>query len=143
MNETTHFGVYGLWKQDGQVVLVRKSRGPYSGLLDLPGGSPEINETEDQTLARELDEECGVLLASIHRRVRFSIQVELSSTGEAIDLTHSGRIKSVNVFGQVRRLGAFEDVASVELFDSERHSLEEPSPLVREAMHLYPESGLV
>ena len=53
MNATTHFGVYGLWKQDDRLVLIRKLRGPYSGLLDLPGGSPECNETEDQTLARE------------------------------------------------------------------------------------------
>ncbi|MFJ6416221.1 NUDIX domain-containing protein [Paeniglutamicibacter sp. NPDC091659] len=141
MDATTHFGVYGLWKQDGQMVLIRKSRGPYASLLDLPGGSPEINETEDQTLARELEEECGVLLDSIHRQERFTIHVDHSSTGEAIDLTHSGLIKSVNVFGRIRHLGAFADVASVELFDTSHHSLEELSPLVLEAMCRFPEFG--
>lgn len=141
MNAITHFGVYGLWKQDDQFVLIRKSRGPYSGLLDLPGGSPEINETENQTLARELEEECGVLLDSIHRQERFAIRVDRSSNGAAIDLTHSGLIKSVNVMGRVKHLGAFEDVSSVELFDRSRHSTEEFTPLVREALHLFPEFG--
>ncbi|TDC21873.1 NUDIX domain-containing protein [Kribbella albertanoniae] len=57
---TKHFGVYGVWLQAGRLVLVRKSRGPYDGLLDLPGGSPEAGESEVDTLRRELREECGV-----------------------------------------------------------------------------------
>ena len=83
MDATNHFGVYGLWKQGDQLVLVRKSRGPYAGLLDLPGGSPEINETEDQTLSRELEEECGVRLAMIHRQERFSFHVNRLRAGGA------------------------------------------------------------
>lgn len=51
---TQHSGVYGVWTQDGKLVTVRKARGPYTGLLDLPGGSPEPGESPEQTLRREL-----------------------------------------------------------------------------------------
>lgn len=36
-----HVGVYGAWLQDDRLVTVVKSRGPYTGWFDLPGGSPE------------------------------------------------------------------------------------------------------
>lgn len=139
MNATTHFGVYGLWKQDDQLVLIRKARGPYTGLLDLPGGSPEINEPEDRALARELEEECGVSLTAILRQERFTIHVDRSSAGNPIDLIHSGILNSVNVTGRVQAILDVEDVAAVELFDSRRHSTEEFSPLVHEALHLFPD----
>ncbi len=47
-----HFGAYGVWRQNGRVVAIRKARGPYIGLLDLPGGSPENDETAVDTLER-------------------------------------------------------------------------------------------
>jgi hypothetical protein len=37
---TTHFGIYGLLAADGQILLVRKRRGPYIGLLDLQVAHP-------------------------------------------------------------------------------------------------------
>lgn len=45
MKTTRHFGIYGVWRHEGKLVLVRKSRGPYTGQLDLPGGTPELGET--------------------------------------------------------------------------------------------------
>lgn len=139
MNTTTHFGVYGLWKEDDQLVLIRKARGPYTGLLDLPGGSPETNETDNQTLGRELEEECGVTLSSILRQEPFTIHVDRSNAGDPINLIHSGLIKKVKVTGKVKNIRAFEDVAAVELFDSRHHSTDEFSPLIREALRLFPE----
>lgn len=44
-----HYGVYGAWCQNGRVVAIRKARGPYTGMLDLPGGSPEGDETSEET----------------------------------------------------------------------------------------------
>ena len=55
-----YYGVYGIWRQNGLIVAIRKGRGPYLGMLDLPGGSPQPGETSGETLERELQEECGV-----------------------------------------------------------------------------------
>jgi 8-oxo-dGTP diphosphatase len=52
----------GLAVIDGDRVLLVKKRG--SDFLILPGGKPEKNETDTQTLSRELDEELGCRLVS-------------------------------------------------------------------------------
>ncbi len=54
----------GLAVMDSDRVLLVKKRG--SDFLILPGGKPEKNETDEQTLSRELDEELGCRLASSH-----------------------------------------------------------------------------
>ena len=64
----THLGVYLLTKRadDGvlSVLLIRKSRGPYTGCWDLPGGRIEFGETPEEALAREVREETGLTLVS-------------------------------------------------------------------------------
>ena len=50
-----HRGIYGVIRREGKILLIRKKRGPYTGLFDLPGGSPEKGESEERTLARELE----------------------------------------------------------------------------------------
>jgi 8-oxo-dGTP diphosphatase len=52
----------GLAVMDGDRVLLVKKRG--SDFLILPGGKPEKNETDRQTLSRELEEELGCHLVS-------------------------------------------------------------------------------
>jgi len=52
----------GLAVMDGDRVLLVKKRG--SDFLILPGGKPEKNETDAQTLSRELEEELGCRLVS-------------------------------------------------------------------------------
>ena len=60
MNFKTHLGVYGLIVKDDKIVLINKMGGPYSGKLDLPGGTIEFSETPIDTLKRELNEEVGI-----------------------------------------------------------------------------------
>ncbi len=59
MNHTSHVGVYAviLNPQGDRILLIRKARGPYTGLLDLPGGSVETGETVEEALEREVGEE--------------------------------------------------------------------------------------
>lgn len=57
MKETRHLGVYGLIIRSGKIALILKSRGAYTGKLDLPGGSFEHGERPEETLKREIKEE--------------------------------------------------------------------------------------
>ena len=55
-----HLGVYGLCRRNNGILMIKKSRGPYEGLLDLPGGSIEPNESIEEALKREVAEETGL-----------------------------------------------------------------------------------
>lgn len=55
-----HFGVYGICMKGDEVLVIKKSRGPYKGLYDLPGGRIEFGEPVEIALKREYDEEIGV-----------------------------------------------------------------------------------
>lgn len=59
-----HLGIYGLIQDEAKqkILAIKKSRGPYQGKLDLPGGRPEGCENFVETLTRELDEETGLKL---------------------------------------------------------------------------------
>ncbi|MGE5672489.1 MAG: NUDIX domain-containing protein, partial [Mycobacterium leprae] len=40
----TRNGAYGVCIVDGRVLVIRKAKGPYKGLYDLPGGGIEFGE---------------------------------------------------------------------------------------------------
>ncbi len=131
-----HVGVYGVWRQNGLVVAIRKARGPYTGMLDLPGGSPEPDETAMDTLKRELLEECGVTNIHVSSWHTFDFQVEKSSSGEPIEFHHLGFIALVTVTDDIRLVEDVEDVMCVELTDPTQHSTEEFTPTFSYALDL-------
>ena len=53
-------GAYGICIADDKILLVRKARGPYTGLLDLPGGGIEFGEEPETALRREFLEETRI-----------------------------------------------------------------------------------
>ena len=59
-----HFGVYGVCLQEGKLLCIEKTRGPYQQRYDLPGGSQEPGEGLTETLKREVLEETGYTLRS-------------------------------------------------------------------------------
>ena len=136
MPTSQHVGVYGVWRVEGSLVLVRKTRGPYTGLLDLPGGSPEPGETIAENLARELREETGVELVAHAEPWAFSFHVDQDSRGEPIDFQHRGWIAEVEVRGRLRLDIVDEDVAGATLLEAGTSA--GVSPLVREALRLLP-----
>lgn len=62
MDTQTHSGAYGLLidASGSKILLIRKSRGPYTGLFDLPGGRIEPGESLEATVRREFSEETGL-----------------------------------------------------------------------------------
>ena len=62
--QTIHVGSYGFIIKDDKVALIKKARGGYTGLLDIPGGGIEHYETPIDALKRELMEEAGVTVDS-------------------------------------------------------------------------------
>ena len=58
-----HFGVYGVSLQEGKLLCIEKTRGPYQQRYDLPGGSQELGEGLTETLKREVLEETGYSLS--------------------------------------------------------------------------------
>ena len=73
----TRVGCYGLIINNDKIALIKKARGGYKGLLDLPGGGIEHGEKPEETLVRELMEEAGVdvidykLLAVTSTRIKW------------------------------------------------------------------------
>ena len=64
MEIKNHFGVYGICYENGKLLCIEKTRGPYQHRFDLPGGSQEIGEGLTETLKREVLEETGYTLNS-------------------------------------------------------------------------------
>lgn len=65
MNEAQkvpHLGIYGFLKNDDKILVVKKSRGPYKNLFDLPGGRPNHGEELIAALKREFLEETNILI---------------------------------------------------------------------------------
>lgn len=61
-DQNFHIGVYGVFINDGKLLVIKKARGPYIGMLDLPGGGIEFGEKIEECLSREIMEETGATL---------------------------------------------------------------------------------
>jgi ADP-ribose pyrophosphatase YjhB (NUDIX family) len=63
-NQQFHLGVYGICAKGDEVLVIKKGRGPYKGLYDLPGGRIEFGEHVETALIREFEEEIGVVVTN-------------------------------------------------------------------------------
>ena len=71
-----HFGVYGVCLQEGKLLCIVKTRGPYQHRFDLPGGSQEIGEGLTETLKREVLEETGYTLSRYSNPRMYDVLVQ-------------------------------------------------------------------
>lgn len=71
-----HFGVYGICYENGKLLCIEKTRGPYQHRFDLPGGSQEIGEGLTETLKREVLEETGYTLNSYSNPRIYDVMVQ-------------------------------------------------------------------
>ena len=95
--KSTHVGAYGFIIVDDKIALIKKARGGYTGLLDLPGGGIEHDETPIEALHRELMEEAGVtvekeeLITATSRTFKWQMEDVIE------DLHHIGILYKVEV----------------------------------------------
>lgn len=87
--EKFHLGIYAIITKGDSVLLVKKSRGPYRGKWDLPGGSPMHGESILQTLHREVLEEAGIRLDCVDHHSNFAFTVEYKEADKSISLHHT------------------------------------------------------
>jgi 8-oxo-dGTP pyrophosphatase MutT (NUDIX family) len=96
--KSTHVGSYGFIIQDEKVALIKKARGGYKGLLDIPGGGIEHDETPVDALKRELMEEAGVTVTKYKMITATSRTFQWQMEKDVIeDLHHIGILYQVEV----------------------------------------------
>lgn len=71
-----HFGVYGICFENGKLLCIEKTRGPYQYRFDLPGGSQEPGEGLTETLKREVLEETGYTLSGYSNPRIYDVMVQ-------------------------------------------------------------------
>ena len=76
MEIKNHFGVYGVCLQDGKLLCIEKTRGPYQHRFDLPGGRQEVRAGLTETLKREVLEEIGYTLSRYSNPRMYDVMVQ-------------------------------------------------------------------
>lgn len=79
-----HFGVYGICFENGKLLCIEKTRGPYQHRFDLPGGSQEPGEGLTGTLKREVLEETGYSLSSYSNPRIYDVMVQEEGKGFSV-----------------------------------------------------------
>jgi len=134
----THFGIYGIVFNNtkDKILLVKKTRGPYTGLYDLPGGTPEANESYDETLEREFIEEVGAQIDRESNWINLNFLVESDSFDRPIYFEHSAKVSLGRLQDEINIEKQSEDTSGSCWMDIEDTHL--MSSLVKEALKLIP-----
>lgn len=111
----TKFGVFGAHVDGHALLVVRKATGPFTGWLDLPGGSLDSGETLEEALIRELTEETGCAPDRWEAGWRgFEVSATADARGQPIAFAHRGFWKRVHIPAPNFALPPDQDVAGLE-----------------------------
>ena len=92
-----HYGVYGRFIHNGRLLTIRKDYGLYKGLLDLPGGQPDGDETPDETLARLVKSETGARVEGVGTLSELDFVVTARPDGTPAHFHHTATIADVDL----------------------------------------------
>ena len=131
--KSKHVGCYGIARRDDKVLLIRKGRGPYTGLLDLPGGGIEYGEKPNDTIKREFMEEVGVTIKDYKLKMATTNYVVWNmkkNTKE--DVSHYGIIYDVVIddsdINKIRKDADGHDSLGASWYDIKELNKEELTP---------------
>ena len=130
----SHFGIYGYFKKDNSILLIKKARGPYKGMYDLPGGSPAENELNESTLRREIKEETGLDLLSYKKFTEEAITLFYTYTinNKKYLLRHSALLYVIdNYEGHIKCTSDGEDSYGSKWVDVSKINRNKLTPFVR------------
>ena len=137
MEKTRHLGVYGLIIEDNKVLLVKKSRGAYTGKLDLPGGSIEHGEKPEETLKRELLEETNCNIKDYKLLDANSVVVEWIHHDKLESMHHIGIIYDVKIENHnIKKDADGQDSLGANWYNLQDLTLDMISPLTSLALKL-------
>ena len=136
--KSTHIGAYGFIIKDNKVALIKKARGGYTGLLDIPGGGLEHNETPEEALKRELLEEAGVTVKNYELLTATSRTFEWQMMDTTIeDLHHIGILYKVDVLeDDVKEEADGIDSNGCSYYEIDELSSNEITPFTKEGLEL-------
>ncbi len=140
IQKNLHVGIYGLIAKRDQLLVVRKSRGPYQGLFDLPGGRPFHGEPLLNALTREIKEETGIAALSYSLFGNFSFLIPyLDLEGNQRELYHIGLTYQVNEFNDDTFNGSIidEDVSGSLWINYHAVDKKMCSPLLTNVLEIY------
>lgn len=132
-NERFHVGVYGIFINEGKILLIKKARGAYKGMFDLPGGGIEFGEKLEETLKREFMEETGLVLSSysfLGNNEYFTDYI--NEAGEPRKLHHLGLYYIASAsFEKIKSDGDGQDSLGAEFVDIKELDNVEIAPIAR------------
>ena len=100
MKRINRVGAYGILLQKGNVALVTKIKGPYEGLLDLPGGEIEFGESSSEALKREIQEELALKVFDLTIYDSYSY-LGILKKDTPVEFHHLGIIYKINQFSSI------------------------------------------
>ena len=102
LRKVVRHGVYGIVINENKILLTVKKKGPFTGLLDLPGGGIEAGETHEQTLRREFHEEVGMSFDSMQLFTDMIHNRDVKDVPNPYHFHHTGIIYRVSGLQQIQ-----------------------------------------
>ena len=131
----TRVGCYGLIINDDKIEKIKKARGGYKGLLDLPGGGIEYGETPEETLVRELMEEAGVKVVDYKLLTVTSTRIKWHDENFNEDLHQIGILYKVELKDyKLKEDGDGLDSDGCSYYDINKLSKDEITPFTRDGL---------
>ena len=124
-----HLGVYGLIKNGNKILCIKKTRGPYTGKYDFPGGKLEHGETVLEGLAREIKEEVNLEIKESKFIENVAVTLSFVEGNSEIYLLHVGMVYEVIPTSlEIQQIHA-EDVGGSEWIELENLNQNNLSPI--------------